>query len=282
MTIRSRVLRWWQAGVLFWFGGVAVSPAAPARSLLPLEKATVGELSAPQLAALSPLPLLWAEGLGDGAKPGRTRIVERDGGRRVLEVDYPAGGVGPQQTGAQWMLELTPRDEYTLEYRVRFGRDFDWVLGGKLPGLAGGETPSGGHYNPDGFTARYMWRPEGRFVLYLYWAGQASSRDPEGAQYAEDLPTGVTLERGREYRLRQRIRLNTPGQPDGLVQVWVDDVLVLDRQDFVFRVAADRQWQIDRFFFSTFHGGADASWAPRRDVSAQFSDFQLHPSKADS
>jgi hypothetical protein len=258
--------------------GLAGALAAPAeaprpRQILSFDRAPVGALTVARLAEISPAPLLWAEGLADGTHPGRTRVVVAADGAHALEVDYPAGGVGPQATGAQWMMELSPRDEYSLEYRLRFAADFDWVRGGKLPGLAGGRTPSGGHYDPDGFTARYMWRPNGRLVLYLYWAGQASSRQREGAQYAEDLDTGRTLERGREYVLRQYVRLNRPGQPDGVVRVWLDDELVLERTDLKFRVAADRTWQIDRWFFSTFHGGNDPSWAPRRDVSAQFRDF---------
>jgi hypothetical protein len=258
--------------------GLAGALAAPAeaprpRQILSFDRSPVGAFTVARLAEISPTPLLWAEGLADGTHPGRTRVVVAADGVHALEVDYPAGGVGPQATGAQWMMELSPRDEYTLEYRLRFGDDFDWVRGGKLPGLAGGRTPSGGHYDPDGFTARYMWRPNGRLVLYLYWAGQASSRQREGAQYAEDLDTGRTLERGREYVLRQYVRLNRPGQPDGVVRVWLDDELVLERTDLKFRVAADRTWQIDRWFFSTFHGGNDPSWAPRRDVSAQFRDF---------
>ena len=263
--------------VTLWAATLAVQAAPPPAGgwRLSFDGVPTGPLTVERLAQLSPTPLLWAEGFAQGTEAGRGRIVEIDHGRRALEMLYPTGGVGPQQTGGQWMAELPPRDEYTLEYVLRFGDDFDWVRGGKLPGLAGGETPSGGHYSPDGFTARYMWRPEGRLVLYLYWAGQESSRRPEGAQYAEDLETGFTLERGREYRLRQRIRLNTPGQPDGSVQIWVDDTLVLDRSNLLFRLTPDRQWQIDRFFFSTFHGGNDPTWAPTRDVTVQFRDFQI-------
>jgi hypothetical protein len=32
---------------------------------------------------------------------------------------------------------------------------------------------------------------------------------------------------------------------------------------------------IDKLIFSTFHGGNDAAWSPKKDVHAYFADFQL-------
>lgn len=251
-------------------------PAAPAETwVADFEALPPGPCRIEDLAKAIPTPLRWAEGFGGGDAPTRATIVERAEGGRALEILYPSGAVGPRVGGAQWMAELSPNDHYTLEYRVRFGDDFDWVRGGKLPGLAGGSAPSGGHFDQDGFTSRFMWRPHGRFVLYLYWAGQASARNPTGAQYAEDLETGVTLERGREYVLRQRVQLNTPGKADGRVQVWVDGEPVLDRGELVFRTDPTKRWQIDAVFFSTFHGGNDPSWAPSRDVTVQFDEFRV-------
>lgn len=271
-------------GVAIGFAGLlplAVSaneaPAPASEWRLDFEAATPGSFALAQLKQLSPAPVLWAEGFASETETGRCSIVETARSRRALEVLYPAGAVGPRVGGAQWMAQLPPRDSYALEYRVRFAADFEWVRGGKLPGLAGGATPSGGFFNPDGFTSRYMWRPEGRLVVYLYWAGQPSAANGTGVQYGEDLDLGVTLERGREYVLRQRVTLNTPGKPDGRLEVWVDGRLVLDRGDLLFRNEPGKTWQIDRFFFSTFHGGNDPSWAPSRDVTVRFDDFHVWP-----
>jgi hypothetical protein len=160
---------------------------------------------------------------------------------------------------------------------VRFAADFDWVQGGKLPGLGGGTTPTGGNFDPDGFTSRYMWRKGGRLVVYLYWAGQASAANATGRQYGVDLDCGVTMERGRDYTLRQRVTMNTPGKPDGVLEVWVDGRPVLRRADLLFRDAPGKTWQIDRFFFSTFHGGNDPSWAPSRDCTVLFDEISVAP-----
>jgi hypothetical protein len=236
-----------------------------------------GVISLETLKATSPAPVLWAEGFATEDSPGRCRIVETTAGGRALEVSYPTGGVGPKQTGAQWMAALPPRDSYTLEYRLRFSADFDWIKGGKLPGLGGGKAPTGGFFNPDGFTSRYMWREGGRLVVYLYWAGQRSAARSTGRQYGEDLDTGVVLVRDRDYVLRQRVTMNTPGVADGSLEVWVDGKPVLRRADLLFRDDATKTWQIDRFFFSTFHGGNDPSWAPSHDCTVQFDDFAVRP-----
>jgi hypothetical protein len=122
-----------------------------------------------------------------------------------------------------------------------------------------------------------MWRENGRLVIYLYWAGQPSSARARGRQYGTDLDCGVTLQPGRDYRLRQRVTLNTPGEANGILEVWVDDQPVLKRTDLMFRDQPGKKWQIDRFLFSTFHGGNDPSWGPARDCWAEFDDFDVSP-----
>ena len=50
----------------------------------------------------------------------------------------------------------------------------DFVKGGKLPGLFGGEGNTGGGIptGMDGFSARMMWRGSGRVVQYVYYPDQ--------------------------------------------------------------------------------------------------------------
>ena len=258
-------------------GALSCAAEPSAAWTLDFDDVALGPVSAEALTTISPAPVKWSDGFATVKAPGRFRVVESTGHGRALEVLYPQGGVGPQQTGGQWEAVLAPRDTYLLEYRVRFGADFDWVQGGKLPGLGGGTTPTGGFFDPDGFTSRYMWRTGGRLVVYLYWAGQQSAAQASGRQYGVDLDCGVTLERGRDHVLRQRVTLNTPGRADGVLEVWVDGRSVLRRDDLLFRDQPGKTWQIDRFFFSTFHGGNDASWAPSRDCTVEFDDFSVAP-----
>lgn len=57
-----------------------------------------------------------------------------------------------------------------LSYAVRFSSNFNFVLGGKLPGLYGGIGNTGGNIpdGTDGFSTRYMWGRNGVGEVYAY------------------------------------------------------------------------------------------------------------------
>ena len=202
---------------------------------------------------------------------GRSRIV---GGPEALSgmcmvVKYPKGAVGPSQGGGQFKVKLPARDEYWCDYCVKFKTGFDFVKGGKLPGLTGGRSNTGGNRaTGDGWSARYMWRRGGEIVIYLYHMDQRS-------KYGDDLALGRRFTPGRWHRLTQRIRVNTPGRKDGVIQVWVDGEQVLDRNDIRFRNVEGAR--VDHFYFSTFHGGHTADWAPSRDCYVCFDSFRILP-----
>ncbi|KAI9433885.1 hypothetical protein H4582DRAFT_1983164 [Lactarius indigo] len=90
-------------------------------------------------------------------------------------VFYPKGSINPGQRpqgGSQFYaapLDLRNARSVTLAYSVFFPSDFEWVKGGKLPGLYGGRTGcSGGDAADDCFSTRLMWRARGAGELYLY------------------------------------------------------------------------------------------------------------------
>ena len=123
-----------------------------------------------------------------------------------------------------------------------------------------------------------MWRDSiGRAVQYLYFTGQPG-------KYGLDLPWTIAgkdcvFGRGQWHEVRTRIVLNTPrraGKPalaDGRVTSWFDGKLALDTAGFLLR--GDSSMHIDQFYVSTFHGGNDPTWAPHRDGSAEFADFEI-------
>ena len=60
-----------------------------------------------------------------------------------------------------------------LEYDVFFPADFDFVKGGKLPGMVGGSKSCTGckRYEPlrlECFSVRFIWGSEGEGYPYLY------------------------------------------------------------------------------------------------------------------
>lgn len=87
----------------------------------------------------------------------------------VLQVTYPKGGFGSSASGAQfyslWNSTGAAFKTMLLTYEVAFDPTFDWVRGGKLPGLRGGPDPNAcdGGSRSDGtcFSTRIMWRKSG-------------------------------------------------------------------------------------------------------------------------
>jgi hypothetical protein len=197
---------------------------------------------------------------------------------KVLRVQFPAGSASPavnRATGAplggtefRGTLGMAPQKRLYLSYFLRFSDNFDFVKGGKLPGLYGGTEISGGNI-PDGtngFSTRFMWRTGGQGEVYAYV--------PSSVDFGLSLGRGKwTFRPGTWHRLEQQLTLNTPGQSDGRVQVWLDGKLVLDAGSLMFRTV-DRL-AIDGVFFSTFFGGNDASWATPKTVHIDFAQFRV-------
>lgn len=213
----------------------------------------------------------WDNGLAQ-----RTLIVPDSTGNE-LEIFYPQGSYGSKQTGTQVEINLVASDEYYMEYNFRFDENFSWGSehrGGKLPGITGGDrcNPNFHCTGENGFSARFMWRYDGYGELYLYHTQKPGS-------YGETIPfiypsgERVQFERGREYNIKEYVKLNSsPEVSDGQVIVWIDDQIVVNKDNLHF---ISNEQQIDTFFFSTFHGGSNASWAPENDSYLYIDDITV-------
>jgi endoglucanase len=197
---------------------------------------------------------------------------EAHSGNTSLKVAYPPDK--QSNLGAKW--GIPPAKEYYMSYWVKFDENFDFdgnkYSGGKLPGLGAGDLASGGDKpnGSNGFTSRYMWREDGRAVLYLYHMDQPGT-------YGEDIDLGTNFERGKWHKLTQRVRVNDNGQANGEVDVWMDDRQVLSRDGLRFTNGQE----IDTAYFSTFHGGNGSDWWPSSNVNAYFDDFVVSTDPAD-
>ena len=115
----------------------------------------------------------------NGVEEGRVAIVDDGDGGKALQIAYPANkhGSADDETGAQWRLKFDKGYEAVeVSYRVKFGPKFDFVRGGKLPGLFGGKGNTGGNKpnGTDGFSARLHWRTNGSAKSPLKDSGQAN------------------------------------------------------------------------------------------------------------
>lgn len=219
-----------------------------------------GPVSA-SIAALLFGPVEW-ETLKD-----RARIVEVAGGNRVLEVQYPKGEIGSQRSGASFVTRLKPTRKASLEYKFRFGPEFPFTKGGKLPGLgAGGSRYTGGRPpgKEGGWSARLMWRREGELELYFYHPGMKS-------KFGESHLLGVKCEPEKEYCVRFEIDAGTEGKENGRVEVFIDGESRIKLENLL--LVGTEYGLVDSFLFSTFFGGNSEDWGPARDGVAVFDEF---------
>lgn len=216
----------------------------------------------------------------DGFEDGRAAIAADPNQGKVLRLTYPAGCYGtvdPHACAAQVKVYLseTAHDTLWLSFKVRFDSDFDFVKGGKLPGLCGSQCKTGGNIpsGDDGWSARHMWRTGGAAVQYLYFFGQPST-------YGLDVPFDIggtqrVFTPGQWTTIVQQVALNTMSSEgavaNGKVCSWFDGEKAACDSGYVFRT--QDTMHIDKFYLSTFHGGDGTDWAPTVDVFAEFDDF---------
>jgi Polysaccharide lyase 14 len=212
-----------------------------------------------------------------------TQVIDSSApGGAFLRIAYPSGSYAPSGFppspigGTQFYGAVlhtngyTPLNALILQFSVRFPTGFNFVKGGKLPGLYGGTGNTGTVFpnGTDGFTTRFMWRTSG--------AGEAYPFLPTSAPN-----DGTELGKGDWYfsgdnqwhTIRQKCVLNDVGASNGVIQVWYDGVLVLNANNLYFR--STDSLQIDGVIFQTFFGGGDTSWATPMTTYADFAAFSV-------
>jgi|FLYL01.1.fsa_nt_gi hypothetical protein len=203
-------------------------------------------------------------------------------------------------------------EELWWRYWIRFPPGFrvDPPSRGKLPGPAGltGNTCFGGRPPTDRnpcFSARMMFSrlygpggqagPDDQTLLGFY-VYHLDSPPHRGDIWGWD-PAVATLTHGEWYCVEGRIRLNTPGRADGLLQGWVDGEEAFSRTDISFR--RDGRLKVRSFWFDVYYGGKASSpernriefdsfaWGPDRvgcddaDFAGAFSDDEHSPFEPD-
>ncbi len=197
-------------------------------------------------------------------------VVEDEGGRSLRQRFVP-GNTGSKVVTVP--VPLAGANEVWMSYRVLFEDGFQFVKGGKLPGLAGGTYPTGGDFDDNGFSARLMWRENGTLSVYAYhhdrpekWGEDLFLVNEDGSRW--QAPVGQWL------TIRERVKVNSTGESaDGEVEVWVNGERKLFKGGLRWRM--NTSYSVDRFLYSAFYGGSDPTWAPTTTTYARFDDFKV-------
>ena len=181
------------------------------------------------------------------------------GGTRAMRATYVGGPTGSD--GFAFDIPLArPAVEYTLSYAVRFEPGFQFVHGGKLPGLGPARPVTGGEpLTPEGWSARVMWRDGGRAELYVYHQDQPGTYGEPGAG-----ESAAYFVPGRWHSVSLQVRVNAPAaSANGAVVLYVDGELVDRHDNLRLRATEGANGLVSNLLFHTFHGGHGPEWAPR-------------------
>lgn len=115
-----------------------------------------------------------------------------------------------------------------------------------------------------------MWKRNGGMVVYTYFP------DRNIEKCGVDLKFFSNLQTEQWYTVRQHLTLNTPGEKNGVVKMYVDDKLVYEEKDLLIRLAEKQFIKINRVVFHTYSGGSDDSdWWSTKDQFICFDDFKV-------
>jgi len=205
------------------------------------------DLAGPAAQLLKHEKLTLAPGAGVGGSNGlRAKYVGSDRGseRIVTHIFLPEPGL-----------------EFSLNYDVMFDENFQFARGGKLLGLGPTKHVAGGRaVVPTGWSARVTFKEEGAARLYTYHQDQPGQYgDRSGV-----IEKPVRFERGRYYPVSLHVRVNDPPEAtNGFSRLYIGGELVERHEGLRFRGTGGADTLINKFMFSSFHGGHKPEWAPK-------------------
>ncbi len=196
----------------------------------------------------------------------------RTGKDQTLRINLLKGlsGCDTTESCINWKPKMGAQlDTMYYSYWVKFPENFDFVMGGKLPGIANDNASTGGGKpnGRDGWSVRVMWNRQGQLGQYVYHMDQPKHF---GDFFQWNMPP---IAKGQWFQIKTFVKLNTAGKRDGMIKTWVNRQEVLNQQNLRFRLGDDLK--IERFLFSVFYGGSGPEWAPSHDMQIYLDEFVL-------
>ena len=115
--------------------------------------------------------------------------------------------------------------------------------------------------------ARLVWRDGGNGELM-------TTLDDEGTVALHPFGRGqITIARGRWVSIEQEVILNAPGQRDGILRLWIDGELKVDRRNVQMRETADQR--LTGISADLVYGNREPASGARTATKARLTPFEL-------
>jgi hypothetical protein len=190
----------------------------------------------------------------------------------AMSVNLPRGAASPHAASGPkagvsfpWQPRAVQgKTAACLSYSVLLPADFQFGRGGVLPGISGADRNDPA---PDGFAARVAWRNGGRGGASNRVSIAGEVRMSPGEREPFQFP------RGRWVRLEQEVVLNKPKQADGVLRLWVDGRLEIDRTDITYRARPDVA--LTGVAVDVHYGFEDGDGAAPKDTRVSLTPFEI-------
>ncbi|BGP54683.1 hypothetical protein JCM8202_003190 [Rhodotorula sphaerocarpa] len=220
----------------------------------------------------------------------RDPLDDSDGGT-IVQMEYPKGSYSGTDMGGVGNLQLgvfaPGQDRAIMSYEVGFSRGFDFVKGGKLPGLFGGDVDAhctGGKNSEACFSLRLMWREQGAGEIYAYiptYLGFCSEGPGPDEVFCHSDGFGASIHRGSFTfkagswnQVTQVVVLNYPPETaNGYLALYFEGELAMELKNVVFRT--NESVTVSSLIFSTFFGGSSSDYAATSDCDSYFRNFRF-------
>lgn len=207
---------------------------------------------------------------------GTVHIIENvdpEQGSNVMRLILPKGSHAGSDipAGCDWETLLNSSfNELYFSYRIKFKPGFEWVCGGKIPGVRGGPSWDGWFGPPydGGFVNLPMWSEQPTIAHYYYYHGQTH-------EYGATRLWNTRIESDKWYTVTLRTVMNTInggyGNTDAVFEGYINGKLVSQITGFTLRNLASIG--IDRLNITAFFGGGEPLFAATRDEWIELDDF---------